>query len=69
MRELRRFATLAFAWALVPGAGWAYPGGTSDYQTDAAPFCASCHSSRDADALAGQASGQRRRQPSASTSR
>jgi hypothetical protein len=53
MRELRRFATLAFAWALVPGAGWAYPGGTSDYQTDAAPFCASCHSSRDADALAG----------------
>src|SRR5271167_4362363 len=29
----------------VPGLAWAYPGGTPDYQTDAAPFCASCHSS------------------------
>lgn len=31
----------------------AYPGGTPDYQTDVAPFCASCHSSRHAEALAG----------------
>jgi hypothetical protein len=31
----------------------AYPGGTPDVQTDAAPFCAGCHSSRDAAALAG----------------
>jgi hypothetical protein len=32
---------------------FAYPGGTGDYQTDAAPYCASCHSSRNADVLAG----------------
>lgn len=31
----------------------AYPGGTPTYQTDVAPFCAGCHSSRDAAALAG----------------
>jgi len=31
----------------------AYPGGTPDFQTDAAPFCAGCHASRDASALAG----------------
>jgi cytochrome c553 len=31
----------------------AYPGGTPDYQTDVAPFCASCHASTDASSLAG----------------
>lgn len=31
----------------------AYPGGTPDYQTDVAPFCASCHASVDASSLAG----------------
>ena len=31
----------------------AYPGGTPSFQTDAAPYCASCHSSRDAAVLAG----------------
>jgi hypothetical protein len=31
----------------------AYPGGTPNYQTDIAPFCASCHSSRSAEAMAG----------------
>jgi len=31
----------------------AYPGGTPNYQTDVAPYCASCHSSRSAEALAG----------------
>ena len=31
----------------------AYPGGTPSFQTDVAPFCAGCHSSRDAAALAG----------------
>jgi hypothetical protein len=31
----------------------AYPGGTPTYQTDAAPFCAGCHSSRDVSALEG----------------
>jgi hypothetical protein len=35
------------------GSAAAYPGGTPSYQTDVAPFCAGCHASRDADALAG----------------
>lgn len=38
---------------LAPLSAPAYPGGTPDYQTDVAPFCASCHSSVDAAALAG----------------
>ena len=29
----------------IPGLARAYPGGTPDFQTDAAPFCAACHSS------------------------
>ena len=37
----------------LPTAAAAYPGGTPSFQTDAAPFCAGCHSSRDAEALAG----------------
>jgi hypothetical protein len=39
--------------ALTPLAAPAYPGGTPDYQTDAAPFCAGCHASRDTAVLAG----------------
>lgn len=35
-----------------PGAR-AYPGGTPGYQTDVAPFCASCHASLSEEALAG----------------
>ena len=31
----------------------AYPGGTPDFQTDVAPFCAACHSSRSAAAFEG----------------
>ena len=31
----------------------AYPGGTPNYQTDIAPYCASCHSSLSAESLAG----------------
>jgi len=31
----------------------AYPGGTPEFQTDVAPFCAACHSSRSAAALEG----------------
>ena len=31
----------------------AYPGGTPDFQTDVAPFCAACHSSRSAGAFEG----------------
>ena len=46
-------AAFAAALALTPLAALAYPGGTPDYQTDAAPFCAGCHASRDAAVLAG----------------
>jgi hypothetical protein len=38
---------------MLAGAAGAYPGGTPSYQTDVAPFCAACHSSRDAAALEG----------------
>lgn len=41
------------AIVLAPLAVRAYPGGTPDYQTDVAPFCASCHSSLDVASLAG----------------
>lgn len=41
------------AAAVVAGAAGAYPGGTPSYQTDVAPFCASCHSSRSLEMLAG----------------
>ncbi|MDH3520739.1 MAG: hypothetical protein OEM49_09815 [Myxococcales bacterium] len=51
---LRIAATaLAAAVAGIPFTAAAYPGGTPDYQTDVAPFCAACHASRSADALAG----------------
>ena len=36
-----------------PGVSLAYPGGTPSFQTDAAPYCAGCHSSRSDAALAG----------------
>ena len=42
----------AVALGLAAAAG-AYPGGVPTFQTDAAPFCAGCHSSREASALAG----------------
>jgi len=43
----------AGALALAPISAVAYPGGTPSYQTDVAPFCAGCHSSRSAEVLAG----------------
>jgi hypothetical protein len=52
MRAQRVFVVAAAALLCSTGAG-AYPGGTPNYQTDVAPFCASCHSSRSVDALAG----------------
>ncbi len=56
MRRTRAAAALAlFAGSALPLAVQAYPGGTPGYQTDAAPFCASCHASRDEAALAGVA--------------
>ncbi len=36
-----------------PAAVNAYPGGTPDFQTDVAPFCAACHSSVTVEALEG----------------
>ena len=51
---MRIHTFVAFAAALLtPGLGAAYPGGTPNFQTDVAPFCAACHSSRDESALAG----------------
>lgn len=47
------------AWIVVagllalPASVNAYPGGTPDFQTDVAPFCAACHSSLSAEALEG----------------
>jgi len=47
-------AALFFApTCLAPAAAGAYPGGTPEFQTDVAPFCAGCHSSRSAEMLAG----------------
>jgi hypothetical protein len=43
---------LGFAVAIASVAN-AYPGGTPDMQTDAAPYCASCHSSANAEMMAG----------------
>jgi hypothetical protein len=53
---MSRFALWAFAifgGVVVPVVAFAYPGGTPNFQTDVAPFCASCHSSLDPQALAG----------------
>jgi len=56
MKVLR---SLAMASALATSGGaWAYPGGTPGYQTDAGPYCASCHSSRSAQDLAGAPGGR-----------
>ncbi len=46
-------ALLGAGFLLAPGSGLAYPGGTPSFQTDVAPFCAGCHSSRSAEMLAG----------------
>jgi len=51
MRRFRCF--LAAAALAAPAVSVAYPGGTPDFQTDAAPYCAGCHSSRSETALAG----------------
>lgn len=47
----RRFLALAISLGALPAS--AYPGGTPDFQTDAAPYCASCHSAANAEMLAG----------------
>jgi len=53
MKHRRSSVFVAVALWVAPAVALAYPGGTPDYQTDVAPYCASCHSSRSADALAG----------------
>ena len=50
---LRVLGTLAAALFSAPQFAAAYPGGTPDFQTDAAPFCAACHSSTSVEALDG----------------
>ncbi|MGE4652579.1 MAG: hypothetical protein AAEJ53_16960 [Myxococcota bacterium] len=50
----RRIVGVAVALAaLFAGNAQAYPGGTPSFQTDAAPYCASCHASREAAVLEG----------------
>jgi len=46
-------ALTALLLAMFSSGADAYPGGTPDFQTDVAPFCAACHSSVDANALEG----------------
>ena len=50
-RSVARAAALVVALGSVSAA--AYPGGTPTFQTDVAPYCAGCHSSRSAESLAG----------------
>jgi len=52
-RRVVQISAAVLALALAPAAAVAYPGGTPDYQTDVAPFCAGCHASRSEGALAG----------------
>jgi hypothetical protein len=48
-----KIVALAAGAAGIAAAAGAYPGGTPTFQTDAAPYCASCHSSLSEEALAG----------------
>jgi len=50
---MRSMITLASLVLLGASPVLAYPGGTPDFQTDVAPYCAACHSSASEDALAG----------------
>ena len=49
-----RLVSIAATFALGTAAG-AYPGGTPEFQTDAAPYCASCHSSANLEMMSGVA--------------
>lgn len=48
---LRSSIAVVLLLGALPASG--YPGGTPDFQTDAAPYCASCHSAANAEMLAG----------------
>jgi len=45
--------SLGLSWLLCAGNAAGYPGGTPDFQTDVAPYCAACHSSTAESDLAG----------------
>jgi hypothetical protein len=51
--ESRRSLWMTSLLVLLPWVAQAYPGGTPSFQTDAAPYCAACHSSVNAEELAG----------------
>ena len=53
MSRHRSWVFAIAGWIAAPMAAFAYPGGTPNYQTDVAPFCAGCHSSVSADQLVG----------------
>ena len=44
-RSAARWGARAWILLLTSGGAFAYPGGTPDFQTDVAPYCAVCHSS------------------------
>jgi hypothetical protein len=50
---MNRSSLIAAAVLLGATGAGAYPGGTPTFQTDVAPYCAACHASREASALAG----------------
>jgi len=57
-RWMRRLLVVGAGFALLGGSGVAgiasaYPGGTPDFQTDVAPYCAACHASTSEEDLAG----------------
>jgi mono/diheme cytochrome c family protein len=54
----REWLALVAGMVLAAGAASAYPGGTPAFQTDAAPYCAACHSSRSEAALSGAPEGR-----------
>jgi cytochrome c553 len=49
----RLIVVVSAAALLASAPAHAYPGGTPNFQTDVAPFCAACHSSLNEDMLAG----------------
>ncbi len=53
MKATRLLVALSILSVVAPTWVAAYPGGTPDFQTDAIPYCAPCHSSTDESALAG----------------
>ena len=56
--SLRDWVSCVLFVASLPAVALAYPGGTPDFQTDVAPFCAGCHSSRSEAALTGAPGGR-----------